>query len=125
MNDLEERLVELAGSVSDRSTVAWEREEQAGLGVGLEGLRTLSKVAEAFATQQSRPQETDILFRWGPLEILEKLAAGQFGEVFRAWDPQVGREVALKLSRGKVRAHWPAPGWLKRNGSPACGIRTS
>ncbi len=101
MNDLDERLVELAGSVSDGSTVAWESEEQAGLSAGLEGLRTLSQVAEAFATQQSRPQETDILFRWGPLEILEKLAAGQFGEVFRAWDPQVGREVALKLSRGR------------------------
>jgi eukaryotic-like serine/threonine-protein kinase len=37
--------------------------------------------------------------RWGPLIVLEKLDSGAFGDVFRALDPSLGREVALKLLR--------------------------
>jgi hypothetical protein len=35
--------------------------------------------------------------RWGHLQLLERIGAGAFGEVFRAWDPRLEREVALKL----------------------------
>jgi Tol biopolymer transport system component len=34
---------------------------------------------------------------WGHLQLLEKVGQGAFGEVFRAWDPHLSREVALKL----------------------------
>jgi serine/threonine-protein kinase len=39
------------------------------------------------------------LDRWGRLERLEKVGQGLSGQVFRAWDPQLQREVALKLCR--------------------------
>jgi non-specific serine/threonine protein kinase len=47
--------------------------------------------AEAGA-EPSRP-----LFHWGPLRVLEKIGAGSFGEVYRAYDATLEREVALKL----------------------------
>ena len=37
------------------------------------------------------------LDRWGPLEVLEKIGEGAFGETFRARDPHLERDVALKL----------------------------
>jgi|SRR6516162_2006388 serine/threonine protein kinase len=36
--------------------------------------------------------------RLGPYEILSPLAAGGMGEVYRARDPRMGCEVAIKLS---------------------------
>jgi len=37
--------------------------------------------------------------RWGELVLLDKVGEGQFGEVYRAWDVTLEREVALKLMR--------------------------
>ncbi|HJW72392.1 MAG TPA: protein kinase [Geothrix sp.] len=36
----------------------------------------------------------------GSYEILDKLASGGMGDVFRGWDPHLGREVAIKVLTG-------------------------
>jgi serine/threonine-protein kinase len=41
--------------------------------------------------------------RWGPLTILGPIGEGRFGQVFRAWDARLHRQVALKV------LHAPAP----------------
>jgi len=39
------------------------------------------------------------LFRWGHLDVLEKVGEGSGGEVFRAYDPSLETEFALKLRK--------------------------
>ena len=39
---------------------------------------------------------------WGHLQLLERIGGGAFGDVYRAFDPRVGREVALKVLRASV-----------------------
>jgi tetratricopeptide (TPR) repeat protein len=43
--------------------------------------------------------------RWGPLAIVEMIGRGSFGEVYRAHDPGLDREVALKLLDPSAAAH--------------------
>ena len=34
---------------------------------------------------------------WGSFELLQLVGRGSFGEVYRAWDPRLQREIAIKL----------------------------
>jgi TolB-like protein/tetratricopeptide (TPR) repeat protein len=42
---------------------------------------------------------------WGPLRLLEHVGRGSFGDVYRAWDTRLDREVALKLLRRTGHDH--------------------
>jgi serine/threonine protein kinase/tetratricopeptide (TPR) repeat protein len=44
---------------------------------------------------------------WGHLSVHARLAAGAFGRIYRAHDPQLNREVALKLLHGDILAFGP------------------
>ncbi len=54
--------------------------------------RTVSiSASAASASAKEHPK------KWGPFQLLQRLDAGSFGEVYRAWDLTLEREVALKL----------------------------
>lgn len=44
---------------------------------------------------------------WGHLSVTSRLASGAFGQIYRARDSQLHREVALKLLRGNIGAFRP------------------
>lgn len=62
-----------------------------------QGLELLDQVGRAFRDAGEEAGTQPLPFQWGPLQVVEMLGEGSFGEVFRAHDLVLDREVALKL----------------------------
>ena len=84
--------VSLAEAIADASAVDWDHAESSARTPEeqrvVQQLRNLAAIA---GSARARLQT------WGPLEIRGEIGAGTFGSVYRAWDPRLQREVALKL----------------------------
>ena len=103
---------EVAEAIADAEPVDWPACESspAWPAAQVDGLRRVEAVAAAFRTAVAAPLDVEgeaaqppPLFVWGPLEVLDKLGEGSFGEVFRARDPMLQRDVALKLHHREGR----------------------
>jgi len=96
-------LLKFAEKVSDAEPVDWQDASGSypALEPALAGLQRVEAVAEAFRSVPHDVTETDPIGTrtWGRLEVFELIGAGSFGEVFRARDPLLDRDVALKLRK--------------------------
>ena len=97
-----EPLIETAlQAIADGTPLPWPDLDRANTDPArIEILRTLDASASAYRTRApTTGAERRLLFRWGPLDVEELLGKGSVGEVYRAFDPWLGRPVALKLFR--------------------------
>ncbi len=100
----ERALQELLESIANGEPTDWARAEGAADAKQREHVRTLhdlSRVADFHRSLQHGADDGGLFEggRWGELLLLEKAGEGADGSVYRAWDPSLRREVALKLAR--------------------------
>jgi TolB-like protein/Tfp pilus assembly protein PilF len=131
-------LISLAESVADGAAIDWEAAEASASpddrGVirqlrvlsDLAGLhRTISSpdagVPPAVAARQGLPAPA--IGRWAHLTLLERLGGGAYGDVYRAWDRNLEREVALKLLRADERVDDPHASRIAREGRLLARVR--
>jgi len=124
--ELQQRLVTLAEAVADGEPADWdaavasaaddtERELvghfRAISAIGqlystfttIETLTSLDSLPSSLTSLTVKPSNLE-LRSWGSLRLVEKIGRGRFGDVFRAWEPTLQREVALKLLRRRDQA---------------------
>jgi serine/threonine protein kinase/tetratricopeptide (TPR) repeat protein len=104
-------VLDLLAAVADGKPVPWDgiqTGDPVADGKSVRVLRTIAGVAEVHRTagaesdqawQPARPVRPEGVRRWGPLTLLEPLGQGAFADVYRAHDPNLDRDVALKLFR--------------------------
>lgn len=104
MAEPDDALLALAGSISDGTDVAWDAEEARTTDdtarAVVQSLRVVDLVSRLQRGSRTAPTPSDAglpLEHWGTYEILERIGGGSYGEVSRAWDPRLCREVALKI----------------------------
>lgn len=97
----EEPLLDVATALADGTAVDWESAAE-GL-TNDEDRRLLAELRFIAGMAHSAPGELSGR-SWGPLRIIEHIGHGTFGDVYRAWDSRLDREVALKILRRKERA---------------------
>jgi serine/threonine protein kinase len=99
-----EQLQVLAARIADDQSVDWASQMDPALAgdPAALGLRELEQIAQGFRHVQLAGQSAApgaCRFTFGPLRVLERLGEGAQGEVWRAYDPMLDMQVALKLRR--------------------------
>ncbi len=117
-------LIALAGDVCEGRPVDWStvhgQASDPGSEVVLRGLERLARVVDAHRSEPDPPAGAAVppsshQQLWRHLILLEVVGTGAFGTVYRAWDPQLEREVALKRRESpSARALWTEAQHLAR-----------
>src|SRR5262245_53279072 len=118
LDEASNRLTDVASAIADGRAVDWDAVESSSRDeterVVVRRLRAIADIGRAHASatlSDSFSLSTSLSagveptgspepgMTWGSLRIVERIGRGRFGDVYRAWDPNLDCEVAHKLHR--------------------------
>jgi len=91
------RILERLGGSSRSLAESAGRLDESRLAERLQQIEQLFLLHGGERGNSDGPGPDDVLFEWGHLQVLAHLGEGSFGDVYRAYDRTLDREVALKL----------------------------
>ncbi|HET9251354.1 MAG TPA: serine/threonine-protein kinase [Candidatus Eisenbacteria bacterium] len=96
---LDPGLMDVAAQIADGVTIDWNAVERdhPGTSEAVEGLKEMERLLRAQRPVRPSPPPLSPIGAWGHLQLIEGIARGSVGEVYRAYDPHLQIEVALKL----------------------------
>jgi serine/threonine protein kinase len=126
--DDEQLLDQIAAAVLDSADVDWEAEESKvdeSTRPFIRHLHLVASVGQLHRRMQPHAPASpeDAAVHWGHLRLIESIGRGTFGEVFRAWDTRLDREVALKLIPARQSFSNPADSTLLQEGRLLAKVR--
>ena len=105
-------VLRVAEAILDGSPVDWNGRDAAVAGETARQLQVIQQLIDVHRQQDvpalasttvslpaNSAEDSEEGEPWGPLILRERVGGGAFGEVFRAWDPALRHEVALKRLR--------------------------
>jgi TolB-like protein/tetratricopeptide (TPR) repeat protein len=131
------QLLSLAEGIADGAQIDWD-DVEACASVDEQGtVRQLRIVANVARLHRSLPMEAGgtsptgdapelaapSIGSWGHLMLVERLGGGSAGDVYRAWDPHLERDVALKLLHADEATEDPDASSLVREGRLLARVR--
>jgi TolB-like protein/Tfp pilus assembly protein PilF len=127
--DGDQLLDRLADAVLDSEDVDWAAAESSADETArpfIRHLRLVASVGQLHRRMQPSgpsPSSREGADQWGHLRLIESIGRGTFGEVFRAWDPRLDREVALKLIPARQSSIAPDESPLIQEGRMLAKVR--
>lgn len=93
-----ELLESIALQIADGDEITWQVDVDPVNSAVIDNLHVLETLARTLREQDADP---DMPESWGPLQIVSHLGSGASADVYRAHDPNLQRDVALKLFRNR------------------------
>ena len=104
----EHPLIDVAAAVADGAGIDWQSAaETASTADERQLLDALKLIADIQSPPVAGAEAEQALHDWGPLKLIEKVGRGTFGDVYRAWDARLDREVALRSCAATSRSMKP------------------
>ena len=113
-----DKWAKLATEIADGKAINWQH-NKGDYSDDLELLHELNAISKICKALKQVPNVTEeihtiqVLFNWGHLQVIKKIGEGSYSDVYKAYDPILDRNVALKLLKPEKIAAYQSRAFIQ------------